>query len=139
MGLNVVRDAERGRAVVGDMHVVAERRQQLGEPLAASSLSSTTSTRLETPRRRGERGRGGALRRVAAARVLCGRRQLDDELAALAGAGALGVDPAAMQLDEAAHDRQPEAETAFRAVERLRLLHERSKMRASISGAMPMP
>ena len=31
---------------------------------------------------------------------------------------------AAVQLDQAAHDRQPEAEAALRAVERLRLLHE---------------
>ena len=49
------------------------------------------------------------------------------------------VTRAAVQLDEAAHDGQTEAEPALRAVEGLRSWTNRSKIRGSISGAMPMP
>ena len=51
-------------------------------------------------------------------------RQADRELGARASTAAGGRHAAAVQLDEAPHDRQAEAETAARALERLRLLHE---------------
>src|SRR6185369_11986379 len=42
------------------------------------------------------------------------QREADDELAALARPVALRLDPAAVQLDEAAHQRQAEPEAALR-------------------------
>ena len=116
---------ERRRPVVRD----ARRDSRVGSSVlatacsAASSLSSTTRTCV--PRVRG--GRGGRERRPRRSRR---RRRLrrsgqpDGELAALAAPVAVRRDRAAVQLDEAAHDREPEAEAAVRAIERLPLLRE---------------
>jgi hypothetical protein len=51
--------------------------------------------------------------------------QLDDELAPLADAIASRLNRAAVQGNEALHDRQTEAEATLRVLERLRLLKER--------------
>ena len=53
-----------------------------------------------------------------------GRRQANDELAALARAIASCRHGAAVPFDEAADDGQPDPQTSLRAVERLTLLHE---------------
>ena len=49
------------------------------------------------------------------------------------------LDVAAVQLDQAAHDREAEAEAALRPVEGLALLHEQVEHIGSISAEMPMP
>src|SRR6185295_3578417 len=72
--------------------------------------------------------RRGALRRRRSGALFVHepdrRRQLHDELAALADALALGAHLAAVPFHEAAYDGEPETEPPARAIDGLRLLHE---------------
>ena len=61
-----------------------------------------------------------------------GQRQPHDELAAAAGAGAVGGDAPAVQLDEPARQRQPDAEPALRALQRRRDLREHLEHRRQV-------
>ena len=104
-------------------------------------LSSTTSTRRRSRRRSGSAASRRTRRRprhVAATRE---QRQAHHELAAAAPRPSLSaLDRAAVQLDQAAHDGQPEAEPALRAIERLRAPARTARRRAAAARAsMPMP
>ena len=99
---------------------------------SASSTSPSSSPRprcrrrpgrARRPRRRRCAGRAQRRsRRGSRDRASAGKRTV--ELAPRPRPVAARRDRAAVQLDEAAHDREPEAEAALRAVERLALLHE---------------
>ncbi len=103
------RRRRRGRACASWPEVA----QQLGEQPPASALSSTTRTRAPPAgapraRRLGAGGVAGGLRGSSRR-----DRQLDDELAAAPGPLAAGGDRAAVHLDQAAHDGQPQAQAAL--------------------------
>ncbi len=69
----------------------------------------------------------------------CQGRQVDDEFATPAGAVAVGLDPAAVHLQELAHQRQPDAQPALaRSVLGFTWVN-RSNTFGNISGGMPMP
>src|SRR3569833_2062357 len=86
---------------------------------AASRLSSTTSPATASP---GARGGPRIPRRRG--RNLIRSVQVDGERTALANPVALAFDPAAVELDEVAHDREAAPEPAARAIELLLLLDE---------------
>src|SRR5215471_15965302 len=80
-------------------------------PSRASALSSTISRRRRRPRRLGLGARDD-------------RRQPHRELASVAGSPAGDRYRPAVEPHQLLHQREPQAETAARAIERLRLLHE---------------
>ena len=126
-GLKTLATSERRRAVVGGLDLVAQVAQEIGDALGGvlvvvddeDALAARVRGRLRADGRRGPAGRYH-LERCPAGR----ERKLDDELAPLARPVAVRRHLTAVQLDEAAHDRQAETEAALRAVERLRLLEE---------------
>ena len=136
-GRNRSASAQRRFAVVGDVDRVALSSSSSARLSALSRRSSATSTRQRAPAQRAAPRLACRRRRRRAPR---GQRQPDDELAALAEAVAVRLDAAAVHLDQAAGERQADAQAALRA----RRCSDRpgvniSKMRGICSAAMPMP
>src|SRR5580693_6392340 len=94
-----------------------QRRSRLARLSAASTLSSTTSTRrLPSPPAGPCTATGSG--------ALGAQRQAHHELAPLAESAAVDLDAAAVHLDQAAHQREPDAEATFDARQRVVALDE---------------
>src|SRR5690348_3102062 len=105
---------ERPRAIVGDAHIVAVEREQRRE--------ARCGVAVVVGNKNAGTARVGCCRVVIAARRgvrrIAGQRQAYGESRPVTGARAVRFDMVAVELDQALHQGEPDAEPAFGAIER---------------------
>ena len=120
--------------VVGDLDLVPAELERLAQAVGRVDVVLDDRARAGS---RARRGRLAARRRGRPRGSV--ERQPHDELGPAARPVAVRAHLAAVQLHQALHQRQPEAQPALAAVERRSACMNGSKSRGSISGVIPTP
>ena len=117
--MDLARDRDAFRPRAADVHLVAEERDRVAEALGRVRVV------LDEGTRRGPGATSGVASPVAAAGAAVSREAERERRAAAGASRSRDGDRAAVRLDEALHERQPEAEAAAAPIERAVGLRER--------------